>query len=310
MKKVLDDKVPIEMAKGDPVLYQMWKDLKLEGKTDKEIVEYMNSKGYNIKPIWCTECRKKNIETPLVPDENITKKRLKNSQYICNECYKERMDKYRLERWQEYKDKKITEMVESFTNMWNDTTFSKMKILADRLVRVFDKYGIRTAEKGIIRDVLCQVIFPDLWFVEADKVVNDMLASKGHMTTSTKLTHKQILLQYIPDNVKLYTEIYRNEARQKFDALVHAINTKYSSEEKLIGTPRWEDPFTHLKEPRWRLLSDRETLNIRKTTRETERDNSLRTDHKEEVVVDTVTGKLEEAEKTINEGNQERSETQ
>jgi hypothetical protein len=250
----------------------------------------------------CTECKKKDIDTKLVKNKNITKARLKNSQYICNECYKERQDRYRQERWAEYKAIKIENMTNEFTNEWNDTQFKNEQNLVRKVVFTFDKFGRRIAEKGLIRDVICKVIFPKLWFVEADKIVNDMLEKK-QLTTSVKLEHKQVLLKYIPEHMDLYYETYRNQAREKWNCLVIAANKYFEGVEKLIGTPRWEDPFTHLKEPRWRLLSDRETKIIRDTVKDNTIKSIEESKAKEDAIIEWQEQKELDREKTINESN-------
>jgi hypothetical protein len=259
-------------------------------------------------PKYCTKCKENGIDTLLEVGINVTQKRLDNSHYICNDCYRLMQQKYKQEKWSEYNFHKEKDMIKKFTEQWNDPEFamtgkSKMK-LYEKTVKVFNKYEIRVPAEGYTKEVMCMVMFPDLWFIEADVIINDMLAKKD-LTMSHRLNDKQVLLQYIPENINLYTETYRNKALAEFQSIINMIAVHYVNQEKLVATTH-EDHYSHLKEKRYHLLSYERELEIRNILRQKIKNGLDISKLREQLIIDLhKQHEIDVTQKHINEDNKE-----
>lgn len=227
---------------------------------------------------YCIACRQKDppVDTILVPGENITPNRYYKSKiYYCNECIhlKQALTRAMTKGiWAKHEVLEMEIQLEQFYKEWNDPEFAKVKELADKIVLVWNKYHKRSPEKGHTREIICEIIFPELWNVSVETVINDMLNSRND-SPIIRNRYKEMLYLFIPAVIDAFRDYYRRKAENKWDGLVDAINHKYAGHEKIIAIPEYVDKLTGRHQHRWFLLShkpeldERIEINLRKKDR-------------------------------------------
>jgi hypothetical protein len=221
---------------------------------------------------YCIKCKQKDppVDTVLQIGVNISQKRWDTSQFICDTCYRERQKEYRMggkEKYAEYLRQKHDETVEELTVQWNDPAYKNLKEIADRVHKVWDKGARRTPDQGIRRDWICEVIFSDLWFIDANGIVEDFLKQSGK-TKSAQICAKPYLLEFVVSRLELEQLPYREKAKHKWDGIVDTITKKYAGRDKMVATPAYVDPFTKESIDNWYLLSREKEREMREQTRE------------------------------------------
>src|SRR5215203_3753151 len=222
---------------------------------------------------FCIVCLRKTppVKTILKVGENITEARHNRGIWWCDDCYKKYQKDYREEKkkdWSRYEREKEEQELEKFEMEWNnDKEFRTVKELSDKIILVWNKYKRREPELGLLKDIICCVIFPDYWNVTVNKVIEDLLRTRKD-TASIQNRHREVLHLYIPSIIDIFTEEYRNLARNKWDVLVASVNSKYAGKEKLVAKPPHKDERTKRNEYRWYLLSYKPQLDDRNQVNE------------------------------------------
>jgi len=224
---------------------------------------------------FCVRCKDKvpPVDTVLDIGVNIKEARYNRSDYTCDECYKERQKRYQSkEQWADYLRELKDETIEALTTQWNDPAYKNMKEMADRVVKVWDKYERRSPSTGIRRDWICEVIFQDLWHIDANGIVEDFFR-ETNKTKGQQIGAKSYLLEFVSNDkiLSLLQSAYKDKARNRWAGVVDAIIRKYSgraSGEKIVASPSHEDPYTKEKIDNWFLLSGEMEREIREMKRE------------------------------------------
>jgi hypothetical protein len=201
-------------------------------------------------------CRKKDppIDTVLVVGVNISERRMKHSDFNCNDCSNERQRRYKDEKYAEYREQQHQEAIEQLAAQWNDPAYKDVKEIGDRVYKVWNKYDRRLPENGIRRDWACEVVFPELWFIDTNGIVEAYFAEQN-ISKITQYSIKNHLIQFVSsrlDHERLY---FREKARNRWNGIVDAITKKYHGKDKLVATPKYVDPVTKEFVPNWYLLS-------------------------------------------------------
>jgi len=224
----------------------------------------------------CVKCKEKDpsVDTVLEIGVNITEGRWNRSDYTCDECYKTRQKEYHSrdkDQWADYLQQLKDETIEEFTQEWNDPVYKKTKEIADRVHKVWDKYDRRTPERGIRRDWICEVVFPDLWFIDANGIVEDFFR-ETNKTKSKQLSSKLTLLEFVSNDkiLSLLQTAYKDKARNRWAGIVDSIIRKYAGKDKMVARPPFEDPHTKEMIDNWYLLSREEEREKREQKREAE----------------------------------------
>jgi len=245
---------------------------------------------------YCRLCLRKDPpqHTELVAGANWKQYNCEKSIFVCNECHSEKQRDYREGRklqFSSYLQKLHEETIADLDAQWNDPAFVKLKETSDRVRQVWDKAGRRERQKGIRRDWICEVLFPDLWFMDPTKIVDDYFGVMN-FTYLQKQNRIQYLLEFVTHYLEPLREAYRNRARNRWDGIVAALNRKYSRIDKMVATPRWYDPTMKEYVENWYLLSLREDADERAASRESKKESFDRqtvneqdiVNHREEVL--------------------------
>jgi len=226
------------------------------------------------EPTYCGACMKKDppVEKLLKVGENILKSRWDRGYYICDECMHEKQAIYRhkgKEKFAQYLQELHDETVEEFVQQWADPAYAKIKEIADRVYKVFDKYDRREPKKGIRTDWILEVIFPDLWGGDAVKMLEEYY-DRNHMKQGERIAAQVHLLKFMGDQVHapMLLEGFRNHARNRWSSIIDTIARKYADIDKMVAKPSWEDPTIKEAVPNWYLLSKRKQLENREQSRE------------------------------------------
>jgi hypothetical protein len=220
----------------------------------------------------CRDCLRKEPpeETELVLGVNIKQYRWDHKNNLCDNCHKIRAADYRAggkAKFAEYLQTQHDETIEELTQQWNDPAYSKLRNIADRVYKVWDKYGRREPAKGIRWQWICEVIFPDLWFIDANGIVEDFLKDSG-WPRSKQITARPYLLSFVVSRMDEWQLIYRDKAYNRWIHIVKAIYKNHAGEDKMVATPQWEDPTTKDMVENYFLLSREQERKWREERRE------------------------------------------
>lgn len=221
-------------------------------------------------------CLKKDppINTILKVGENITQYRWKHGLFWCDDCNRT-IGKRQREKskgiYIEYERQKREEDIEEFDGQWNDPEFKGMKETADKLVAVFNKYGRRSRDKGLEKEIICAVIFKDEWNVDVVRVIEDILNTRDAKPMA-RMRYKEVFFMFSPAIIDAFREYYRMKARNKWEGIVDAINHKYAGVEKIVAKPEYKDPRTKQHYAKWYLLSHEDELEQRNQMNERKKD--------------------------------------
>lgn len=253
--------------------------------------------------IFCSSCLNKTppVETILKIGVNITEYRMKVHSFTCNNCYKEKQkrfsDNIHNGIWKKIEREKEELDLQQFAQEWNDAEFKGMKeVTPNKLVKCLSKYIRRRAEDGFKRDTMCEVMYPDLWYVTVERVIEDFLNTRNDSPV-VRARHKEFLYLYIPQNMDAFTEHYRSKARNRFTSLKTATNKQYAGMEKFVCAVAYRDGNTKRSERRYFLLSYKDELERRDQKHKAQQEGIDRTMIIEEDLVSEHEKQKEEYEK-------------
>lgn len=243
----------------------------LLGEKDFSTINFLDMEHMTYERL-CIKCKGKDppVDTVLEPGVNISEGRYNRSDYTCDECYKERQKLYQhREKFAEYERQLHDETIEEFREQWNDPAYRNTKELSDRVHKVWDKYDRRSPEMGIRRDWICEVIFDDLWFIDANGIVETFFA-ENNKSKSKQLASKSILLEFVSSEkiLERLQAAYKDRARNRWSGIVDAIIRKYAGKDKMVARPAHSDPYTKEMLDNYYLLSREQEREQREQIRE------------------------------------------
>lgn len=239
---------------------------------------------------FCRRCKLKDppVHTVLKPGVNISLNAYERMHWICNTC-RDEMNKEQRERNKEsyakYLHERDNEIIAQFEQEWNDPKLITIQHIPTRVIATWRKYGRRSPDTGLLIEHICTVMFPDMWFVDPNKIVQDYL-DETNMHGTNKYIAKQYIMGFVSKNIDILQEGYRQQAKNKWQSIVANIRTSSVGQYKLIATPKYKDPHTKYLEARWFLLSTDEQLIIRTQIHETQQSQIQQTIKNETEVVD------------------------
>lgn len=241
----------------------------------------------------CKRCERKDppVITPLEVGVNITERRWQDSKYYCNDCEKESQAYYRSrakEQYCEYLQALHDQTVDTFREQWNDPAYAKIKELADRVYKVFDKYDRREPKAGIRRDWGCEVVFEDLWFADPTMMLNAYF-QRRHAKQSERMAKTAAIMEFIcdPEIAPMLLEGHRTQAKNRWASMVDAFHRKFANIDKLVASPAYQDPVLKEFVDNWYLLSKRQELEQRSLSRKALKDRLDIIEKQEELIIDT-----------------------
>ena len=219
---------------------------------------------------YCKMCRKKDppIDTVLEVGVNIHQRRMDHGDYNCNDCYNKRQKDYREGKYAEINEQKHLEAIEELTQAWSDPAYKYTKEIADKVVKIWKKNNWRSPEKGFVKDWICEVLFPDMWNVDPNTVVEEYFMSRPDIPKSKKFAIKAHILEFVSSQIDLLVLGYREKAKNKWVGIVDSVNKKYHGRENLCATPKFKDPVTKGESNNWYLLSTERDRKEREESRE------------------------------------------
>jgi hypothetical protein len=257
------------------------------------------------KTKYCRLCLRKNppVKTPLILGVNLSNYNHKVKNWMCNPCQSTQQKTYRSEEHGQYKEKMHLEAIEILTKAWNDPVYKNIKEIKDKVVKVWKKNGWNTAELGHHRDHICEVLFPDMWNVDPNDVVENYFNKHPEISKAKKFAIKAHILAFVVDNIELITMIWREKARNKWNAIVDAIAKAYHDREKMVAQPEYYDQVLKVNIPRYHLLSKEDERRIREEKRDARIEHLKTVTELEKILIQ----KHEEEERKLEKTKQQRS---
>jgi transcription termination factor NusB len=133
--------------------------------------------------------------------------------------------------------------------------------------KVWNKYNRRTPDQGIRRDWICEVVFEDLWFIDANGIV-DLYLMGLNIPRSARLSIKSHLVAFVSSRLEHERLYYREKARNRWNGIVDSVAKKYQGIDKLVATPKFIDSTTKEFVANWYLLSREKEREDREEIRE------------------------------------------
>jgi hypothetical protein len=239
---------------------------------------------------YCNLCMRKEppVTTELILNVNINQYRWDTNRNTCNDCTNERAREYRTggkAKYADYLQQLHDETIDEFTIQWEDPAYRKSRI-ADRLYKVLDRYGRRTPATGIRKSWILEVIMKELWFIDANEIVEDYF-NEFNWSQTKRIPAKQILLQFVVHRLEFLQELYRRIAENRFAGIVDTINREHEGVDKLVATPNHTDPTTKEMIDNWYLLSREQERNWREQMREEKKARFDLITNQEKIIVET-----------------------
>lgn len=261
----------------------------------------------NPKRRLCRVCLLKEppIETELVPGVNISEARFKKSDFVDDDCKRLQRRQYNTgakEKYADYNQNLHDETCDELTVQWEDPAYRKSRI-ADRVYKVLDKYGRRNPAKGIRKRWILEVIMRELWFIDLNAIVEDIL-NELNWTRSKRIAAKPVLLQALASRLEFLQEPYRRLAENRWDGIVDKVNQDHEGIDKLVATPPHEDPETKEMVKNWYLLSREQERVWREQMREERKGRADLITDQERIIVETREAEVAR-QKAENEPNKE-----
>lgn len=258
-------------------------ELSCEGMTTTTTTTPTDSEKY------CTYCARKNppMQTILVRGENINEYRWTRSRFWCNDCDREIQERYRQghkKKFADYIQRLHDETIDELSDQWNDPAFKKIRELPERVIKVWEKAKRFEPGKGIRRDWICEVLFSDYWFMDANTIVEKYF-EEANIKKSLQASKKTTLMEFVMHHHELLQEVYREKARNRWSGIVDAIYNKHGSKYKMVASPFHFDEAVKEYVRNWFLMTRREDKEVRDDKREERRLRLEEIDDEEETIV-------------------------
>lgn len=239
----------------------------------------------------CSHCLRKHppVETELIIESNITQNRFNRGDYICEDCLKERGRMYASSdrtKYVEYLQQLHDETVEELSQEWQDPAYGKLST-PERVYKIWDKYGRRYPAKGVRKSWILEVIMPELWFIDANGIVEDFF-QKMYWTKSKQIAAKQYILEFVVSQYEFLLIPYRKMAEHRWTGIIEAIEDEHQGRDKMVAKPQYEDPITKEMIFNWFLLSRHSEQQWREQMREEMKARADIISEQEGLIVDRI----------------------
>jgi len=237
----------------------------------------------------CNLCGKKDppVRTILIPGINVSKRRYKRSDYVCDDCYKARSKGYGAQYRQKMKrsDQILEIHRQQLDVLYEQASAHKDLADKDRIYYTWADNERRWPEKGARANFICEVFWPSLWNADPLDMADEHLDKHG-VKPAERRSARPILVRFLsdPEYFGFRQQAGRAQARKKFQNAIYVINKEHKNEEKMVSGI-WHDPDTGERIRNWYLLSRQQECDERTSIREAKKLSIDETTKEEQTVV-------------------------